>query len=512
MRAKPSACWSRLSPPTPPTPHHKPRANPPLRPTVERSAPALYRALGAALREASPTVPARPCTPPSRLRRKATPSRIALVELGLTDLDQSDQASALTNSRRAVAAAPDLPISQLHLGETLLSVGELPEAAQVLQRALALNPKAAALAPPAGAGLPGAISAGNPLPSAAALGHLQRATELEPDNAAYAADLGPPPWCAMAAWPPRSATSSAPRPPPTQTPACGPSAARPISCSRTTARPKCFGHALDLAPDSAAALLGSARVTFAQGRLSDAARQAEAAVRAAPDDADTLICLADIAASRGDAAAAERHYAAAATKAHSARPRPAGAGPPVCPTAEVGQGSVRARARRHRRHDLRRNLRRAGRSSLQLGQPYPGHQSLPRGHPHRAAPRRPPAHARPRLPRPGPARPALSHLMQARDLAPADDGILREIGLVFDQRKQFDRALEMYKHAIEVGPKSANNYIRAGVALETKRVPEALVALERAVASTLRPRGHEQLAVVSAMHLVTPIAKAAAPA
>ena len=37
-------------------------------------------------------------------------------------------------------------------------------------------------------------------------------------------------------------------------------------------------------------------------------------------------------------------------------------------------------------------------------------------------------------------------------MAPKNDEVLREIGLVFDQRRQFDRALEMYQLAIAAAP------------------------------------------------------------
>ncbi len=81
-------------------------------------------------------------------------------------------------------------------------------------------------------------------------------------------------------------------------------------------------------------------------------------------------------------------------------------------------------------------------------------------------------------------------------------------------KEQYDRALEMYKHAIEVSPKSAQNYTRAGVALKNlKSIPEAVVALERAV--VLDPKNLEatkQLAVVSAMNLVSTGTRSAAPA
>ena len=89
-------------------------------------------------------------------------------------------------------------------------------------------------------------------------------------------------------------------------------------------------------------------------------------------------------------------------------------------------------------------------------------------------------------------------------MAPKNDEVLREIGLVFDQRRQFDRALEMYQMAIAAAPKSSANYTRAGVAYRNlKSYAEAVGALEKAV--TLDGKNLEatkQLAVVSAMNLV----------
>ncbi len=89
-------------------------------------------------------------------------------------------------------------------------------------------------------------------------------------------------------------------------------------------------------------------------------------------------------------------------------------------------------------------------------------------------------------------------------MAPQDDEVLREVGQVFDQRKQFDRALEMYRLALELQPKSAANHTRLGVALKNiKNYPDAVSALEKAV--NLDPKNLEatkQLAVVTAINIV----------
>ncbi|MCC7359055.1 MAG: tetratricopeptide repeat protein [Anaerolineales bacterium] len=482
---------------------------------AERPTPALYRALGAALRKSGQPERAREALHAAIQAEPANAeAAMALVELGLTDLDQGDQPSALANFRRAVAAAPNLALGHYHLGETLLAAGDLQDAAQVLQRALALNPTAAAWHHRLAQVYLALYEAGSPAACAAALGHLQRATELQPDNATYAADLaralvrdGD---LAAALTHFERATTTLNADPELWTER----GQAHLLLSDHPAAEKCFAQALELAPDSAAALLGSARVSFAQGKLADAARLAEAAVRAAPGEAEALTCLADIAASRGEAAAAERHYTDAAAKA--ARPAPAllalgrlyaqqqkwdkaltvleraASAETTSDEIYAALGEVHAASGNHAlatkafREAARIAPRRAG-HLLRLGRACRAQGQLDQ---------------------------ALSHLMQARDLAPTDDEVLREIGLVFDQRKQYDRALEIYKHAIEVAPKSAHNYTRAGVALRNlKRVPEALVALERAVA--LDPKNLEatrQLAMVSAMHLVTPTPKAAASA
>jgi len=483
----------------------------PASPVNDRPLADLYRSLGAALRKSGQVDRAREALQASL--QQHTDQALTFVELGLTDLGAGDRASALGHFKRAVAAAPDYALGHYHLGETLLAAGEPLEAAQVLQRALALQPNSAAWHHRLARVHLALYDSGNSASAATALGHLQRATELEPENAVYAADLA------------RALVRD------------GDLAAALAHFERATAATtnddrlwtergqahlllhdygkasECFGHALELAPANAAALLGGARVSFAQGHLADAATKAEAAVRATPEDAEALICVADIASARGDNAAAERNYVAATAKA--VRPAPAllalgrlyagqqkwekalaameraATSDPTSDEIFAALGDVHAASGNHTlatkafREATRIAPRRAA-HLLRLGRACRAQGQLDQ---------------------------ALSHLMQARDLAPTDDEVLREIGQVFDQRKQYDRALEMYKHAIEVSPKSAMNYTRAGVALRNlKSIPEAKVALERAV--LLDPKNLEatkQLAVVSAMSLVQTGTRSAAP-
>jgi len=82
--------------------------------------------------------------------------------------------------------------------------------------------------------------------------------------------------------------------------------------------------------------------------------------------------------------------------------------------------------------------------------------------------------------------------------------VLREIKLVFEQRKQYDHALEMYQLAIKAAPNAALNHARVGAVLKQLKDYAGTVAeLERAVA--LDPKNLEatkQLVVVSALNLM----------
>jgi tetratricopeptide (TPR) repeat protein len=477
----------------------------------------LYRALGVALREAGQPDRARDAlqaavqSSPAGTRGD---NAATYVELGLTDLTLKDPQAAAVNFRRAIAAAPNLALAHYHLGVTLLGLGDALQAAQVLQRALALEPDVAAWHHQLAQVHQALYDGGSLASSAAALGHLQRAAELEPGNAQYAADLAR----ALA----RDGDLAAAIAHFERATASSPADARLWTERGQThlvihdyeRAAKCFAQALEASPGFAAALLGAARVSLALGSIGDAALKAEAAVHASPEDPDALMCLADVCVARGDAAAGERHYGAAANRA--ARPAPALVALGRLYAQQQKWDKALAALERATTADPNSDEVFAALGEVHAASGNPALATKAFREATRIAPRRA-AHLL-RLGRAcraqGQLDQALAHLMQARDLAPGDDEILREIGLVFDQRKQFDRALDMYKLAIEVAPKSSQNYTRAGVALKNlKSIPEAMITLERAVAlDPKNPEAIKQLAVVSAINLVQANTKTIAPA
>ncbi|MEP7358764.1 MAG: tetratricopeptide repeat protein, partial [Anaerolineales bacterium] len=463
----------------------------------------LYRSLGSALRRSGQLTQSVEALQ-AALQHEDSEIADSYLELGLTHSALGDHSAAAAAYRRAIAAAPDWPIAHYHLADSLEALGEPSEAALVMLRALALRPDTAAWHYRL-AGLHRRISAAGDLESqAAALGHYQRAVELEPTNASYTADLAR----ALA----RDGDLAAAARRFLQATAANAQDDRlwteqghtQLALGDLPGAGGSFAHALALAPGNAAALLGAARVSLQLDNLADAQAKAEAAVRATPSDPAALMCLADVDRARGDYAGAERSYTAAAAKAANL----------AVPLLALG----RLYAQHHKWDRALQALERAaaaepGSDEIQAAI---GEIHSAAGNPGAAVKAyREAAHIAPRQSRhllglgracraQGQLDQALSHLMQARDLAPADDEILREIGLVFDQRKQFDRALEMYRLAIAAAPAASANYTRAGIALKNmKSYGDAVHALEQAVALDAKNvEATKQLAVVSAMSLV----------
>ena len=462
----------------------------------------LYRASGIALRRAGLLDRAREAFQ-SAAQRDDQPA-LAYLELGLVHEALGDHQAAASALKRAVAGAPDLAVAHYHLAQTLVAMSEPAEASRVILRALALNPEAAAWHYQLAKIYQDLADAGDHESIAAALGHFQRAAELEPGNALFTADLaralahdGDLPAAAEQF---RQATQASQHDDRLWTER----GQIHLALRDLKAAGDCFAHALELAPASAAALLGGARVSLGLGDLNDALSKAEAAVRATPDEPEAQVCLAEVAEARGDFAGAERSYTLAAARA----PQPA--------AALLALGRLQARQQKWDRALIA--LERAAvvdpaddEILAMLGEV----QNALGNHPaamksYREAARIAPRQANHllRLGRTcraqGQLDQALSHLMQARELAPTDDEVLREIGLVFDQRKQYDRALEMYQLAIAAAPNAAANYTRAGIAYKNmKSYADAVNALERAVSlDSKNLEATKQLAVVSAMNLM----------
>ncbi len=475
--------------------------------------PGLYRALGLALRKSGQpqrALEALLAATQAADETAASADQAALqLEIGLTYVALDDTQGALNALKRAVAAAPDWPIGYFHLAEVLQRLEQRPEAIQVLQHALTLQPDAAAWH----YRLAKIYQAEHT--SAAALGHFQRAHELAPDQAHYAADLahtlahdGD---LSAAAELFRRATDLAPNDDRLWTER----GQTHLALKDHKAAADCFGRATQLAPANAAALLGGARVSLAQGDLHDAANKAEAAARLAPEatelHVEALVCLAEIQMARGENAAAEASFAAAAAKTRQPAPALLALGrlyyadgklPEAIDALERAARALPPNADAQRNADVIFAL--LGQAYHAAGRPEDALAA------HREAARISPRNAQHLLQLgrvcrdAGQLDQALAHLLQARDLKPGNDEILREVGLVYEQRKDYDLALEMYQQAIKVVPGSSANFTRAGIVLkQMKAYPEAAKALERAVLLDARNvEATKQLAVVSALNLM----------
>jgi len=271
----------------------------------------LYRALGSALRKSGQLERARE-TFQAALKFEERPAA-TLLELGLTLSVAGDRQGAVAALKRAVAAS-DWSIAFYHLAEELLAAGDLPEAAQVLQRAVTLRPEAAAWH----ARLAHIYQLQND--EAKALAHLQRAAELEPRQADYAARLAR----TLARDGDLTAAADLFRRATEAQPEAGELWAERghlhLALNDLDGAGVCFARALQLKPTHIVALVGGARVSLALGDLLDANNKAQAAARLAPDDSDTLICLADVQAAKGEVAAAEDNYQRAARNASQPGP------------------------------------------------------------------------------------------------------------------------------------------------------------------------------------------------
>lgn len=457
----------------------------------------FYRALGAALRKAGEFEAARDAL--QAALEAGGDSALTYLEIGLTQAALNDARGAVIAFKRAVAAEPGSALAHAHLAEALFTLGDQTDAAQVLQRALALGQDVAAWHYRLAKWHQAQRNA-----QARALAHFQKAAELEPDNVAYNADLARALLAdgdaAAAVLYFRRATEAAPEDAALWTER----GQAHLALHDYAPALEAFARAITLAPNNLAAQLGAAKVNLALGNLHLALNQAENAVRADPESAEALLCLANVQAARGQAAEAEAGYEEAAERA--ADPAPA-----LLALAKLHLSQGRAAAA----VDALQRAARAnpnwdeaigalGDAYAAAGDPAMAIQAYREAN--RLAPRAPQHLLKlgRTLRTQGQLDQAIAHLLQARDLAPQNDETLREIGLVFEQRRQFDRALEMYQLAIKAGPRCAANYTRAGVALKNlKDYSGSVSALERAVA--LDPNSLEatkQLAAVTALHII----------
>ncbi len=179
--------------------------------------------------------------------------------------------SELSLWRDTVASYPDNARAHTNLGNTLLALGQMPEAIAQYEAALRLQP----YTPEAHINLSNAFARLGR--AAEAVEHGEAALRLEPDSADAHINLG-------------NAL---------------------VQLGRTAEAIEHYEAALRLQPDAADVRVNLGAALLKAGRTDDAVRQYEAALRLEPARADTQSALASALATKGDARAALQHYAEA---------------------------------------------------------------------------------------------------------------------------------------------------------------------------------------------------------
>ena len=263
-----------------------------------------------------------------------------------------------------------------------------------------------------------------------------------------------------------------------------------------------FARAQAVGPSDVEALTGAARADLGLGRLSAARTKAQLALEQSLESPIALQCLAEVLALEGDVDQALAMLERAAVR--SDRPAPITA--------------LRARLlTEHGRADqavtdLQRSLEETSDDSLwaaladalaSIGRFDEALQAgseaarmAPRSAPHRIRLGRISRQA-------GYLDRAIDELAQAEALSSSAE-LAMEQGQVFEERREFDRALQAYQHAVELKPGLAPAYLRAGWVYRTlKAYPQAARMFKRAV--ELAPEDASalhQLAAVHALQLV----------
>jgi tetratricopeptide (TPR) repeat protein len=265
-----------------------------------------------------------------------------------------------------------------------------------------------------------------------------------------------------------------------------------------------FDHAASLAPSDPLHLVGKAQAALAAGKLRDARRHAESAVRLGGDRAESLQCLATIAARQGDADRAIELLDRAERVAKD--------------TGELRRVRTRLlidvdradQAAKELRQHLAEDPDDEGAWS-DLGEALEAIQDFPAaGQALEAALR-----LRPRAPalqvrlarverKSGQLDRALDLLRQVEAFDPLQPELALELGQVYEARRELDHALDSYWRSTELNPHSPEPFRRAGHVLKSlKAYAEAERMLERA--AELDPTDTatlQQLAAVRALELV----------
>ncbi|MBF8256096.1 MAG: Tetratricopeptide repeat protein, partial [Anaerolineales bacterium] len=242
-----------------------------------------------------------------------------------------------------------------------------------------------------------------------------------------------------------------------------------------------FDHAASLAPTEAAHLVGKARAALGAGKLRDARRHAESAVRLGGDQPDALQCLAVVAARHGESDRAVELLDRAAAVAKDA---PALRRTRTRLLIDIGRAEQAAQ-------ELREHLAAAPDDdeawsslgeALEAADEYSAaSQALEAAM--RLRPRSAELHVRmARVERKsGQLDHALDLLRQAEGLDPLQPELALELGQVYEARRELDRALDAYCRSTEAFPHAAEAFRRAGHVFKSlKAYSEAESMLARA--------------------------------
>ncbi len=434
----------------------------------------LFRILAACYRQVGRAAQARQAIHSAMER---APSSFAnLLELGQVCLAQDDKNGARAALERAVAGKVSQPRqAQAHqlLAETLLGLGDRIEAMNEYSRALALDPSQAAWHHRL------AVLYESRRDSDSALAHYQRAAALAVEQTlpageaanymatlarAYARDAD-----FESAGQQFEAALARRNDMPSWWVQCGEINFTLRNFDRAW---ECFSRACELQPSDTASLIGAARSALALGREDEAEEKAISVLRYEPDNTIALIAMAEIFARREDYSNAILAYARAASRALN---------PQLALQALLAEVQLliatqqlpEAIATLKRIHSLNPDddeaLGLLGDVLSATGESTQAMQAYQEAA--RIAPRAAAHHLRlGKLSRAlGQLDAALGHLQQARELDPDNTAALREVGLVFETRRQFDRAYEIYESLIHLEPDLAENYFRGGMALKALR-------------------------------------------
>jgi len=435
---------------------------------ISRPSSDLFRVLAACYRAVGKLALARQSIHAALER---APSSIAnIIELGQICLAQDDKAGGRQALTRAIALDPRHARAHQQLAELLLTTGERAEAMAMYAQALALDPQRAdwhhRLAElhesrrETDSALPhyqraAALAVEQNLPAREAANYLAafaRAQARDGDfesavkqfEAALTLRADQSPWWAQ----------------------CGD---LHLTLRHYDRALECFNRACALVPEDTVALIGAARAALALGHEEEAEEKAISVLRFNPDHHSALIAMGEIFSRRSDAANAIVAY----NRALQHAPSPQAALPILAAQAQLHRANgqlVEAINTLKRILDLNpdddETLGMLGdvlSESDRVEEAVKAYQSAARIAPRKATHLLRLGHLCLKL---GRLDAALGHLGQARELEPRNTEVMRAMGSVFEGRRQFDRAYEIYSTLIMLEPDEAKNHYGCGNALQ----------------------------------------------